>query len=116
VHQGRRARGHDASRRRGAAARAGAAQDPLDGRGIRQGPDGAALSRPAPVWSTRELHDEALAVLDRNNVGGWTKPAPRLYPHQWSWDTAFIAIGLARSDPDRAIGELEHLFSAQWRD
>jgi glycogen debranching enzyme len=49
-------------------------------------------------------------------VGGWTKPAPRLYPHQWSWDTAFIAIGLARSDPDRAIGELEHLFSAQWRD
>jgi glycogen debranching enzyme len=39
-----------------------------------------------------------------------------LYPHQWSWDTAFIAIGLARSDPDRALRELEHLFSAQWRD
>jgi hypothetical protein len=49
-------------------------------------------------------------------VGGWTKPAPRLYPHQWSWDTAFIAIGLARHDPDRALRELEHLFSAQWTD
>jgi glucosylglycerate hydrolase len=49
-------------------------------------------------------------------VGGWTKPAPRLYPHQWSWDAAFIAIGLAHHDPDRAIRELEHLFSAQWAD
>jgi glycogen debranching enzyme len=55
-------------------------------------------------------------VLARNEVGGWTKPAPRLYPHQWSWDAAFIAIGLAHSDPDRALREIEHLFSAQWRD
>ena len=55
-------------------------------------------------------------MLARNDVGGWTKPAPRLYPHQWSWDTAFIAIGLAHSDPGRALGELEHLFSAQWHD
>jgi glucosylglycerate hydrolase len=49
-------------------------------------------------------------------VGGWTKPAPRLYPHQWSWDAAFIAIGLAHHDPDRALREIEHLFDAQWRD
>jgi hypothetical protein len=49
-------------------------------------------------------------------VGGWTKPAPRLYPHQWSWDSAFIAIGLAHLDPARAIEELEHLFAAQWSD
>jgi hypothetical protein len=55
-------------------------------------------------------------VLRANDVGGWTKPAPRLYPHQWSWDSAFIAIGLAQIDPDRALGELEHLFRAQWRD
>ncbi len=49
-------------------------------------------------------------------MGGWTKPAPRLYPHQWSWDSAFIAIGLAHLDPSRALEELEHLFEAQWRD
>ena len=55
-------------------------------------------------------------MLARNHTGGWTKPAPRLYPHQWSWDAAFIAIGLAHHDPDRAIRELEHLFSAQWAD
>jgi hypothetical protein len=55
-------------------------------------------------------------VLHANDVGGWTKPAPRLYPHQWSWDSAFIAIGLAHLDPARAIEELEHLFAAQWSD
>ena len=55
-------------------------------------------------------------MLSRNYVGGWTKPAPRLYPHQWSWDAAFIAIGLAHSDPDRALREIEHLFTAQWGD
>ena len=70
---------------------------------------------PLPL-SVRELRDAALAVLARNHVGGWTKPAPRLYPHQWSWDAAFIAIGLAHHDPDRALREIEHLFGAQWRD
>jgi hypothetical protein len=88
----------------------------VDGRGLRQGAHGAALSRPAPIWSAPELRDAALGVLSRNHVGGWTKPAPRLYPHQWSWDAAFIAIGLAHHDPDRALREIEHLFDAQWRD
>ncbi|HEY7625113.1 MAG TPA: glycogen debranching protein [Candidatus Limnocylindria bacterium] len=55
-------------------------------------------------------------MLARNHVGGWTKPAPRLYPHQWSWDAAFISIGLTHHDPDRALRELEHLFGAQWAD
>ena len=55
-------------------------------------------------------------MLRANDLGGWTKPAPRLYPHQWSWDSAFIAIGLAHLDPSRAVGELEHLFKAQWTD
>ncbi|GAC1313927.1 MAG: hypothetical protein NVSMB2_02680 [Chloroflexota bacterium] len=55
-------------------------------------------------------------MLQQNDLGGWTKPAPRLYPHQWSWDSAFIAIGLAHVDPDRALRELEVLFSAQWAD
>lgn len=55
-------------------------------------------------------------MLRANDVGGWTKPAARLYPHQWSWDSAFIAIGIAHLDPGRALEELEHLFEAQWAD
>src|ERR1700681_87451 len=62
------------------------------------------------------LRAAALAVLHKNDLGDWTRPAPRLYPHQWSWDSAFIAIGLARVDLDRALRELETLFAAQWAD
>jgi glucosylglycerate hydrolase len=62
------------------------------------------------------LRDAALLVLRNNDLGDWTKPAPRLYPHQWSWDSAFIVIGLAHVDVDRALRELESLFRAQWSD
>ncbi|HYQ62617.1 MAG TPA: glycogen debranching protein, partial [Actinophytocola sp.] len=41
--------------------------------------------------------------------------APRLYPHMWSWDTAFISIGLAHLSAERAAQELRTLLSAQWR-
>jgi glucosylglycerate hydrolase len=37
-----------------------------------------------------------------------------LYPHQWSWDSAFIALGLAHVDNRRATDELETLFTGQW--
>jgi glucosylglycerate hydrolase len=66
--------------------------------------------------ASETLRDAALAVLRQNDLGGWTKPAPRLYPHQWSWDSAFIALGLAAIDPERALRELESLFAAQWAD
>ena len=62
-----------------------------------------------------DLAQRAAAVLRANDLGGWTKAAPALYPHQWSWDAAFIAIGLAHLDPRRALRELETLFAAQWR-
>ncbi len=62
------------------------------------------------------LREAAFEVLHRNDLGGWTRPAPRLYPHQWSWDSAFISIGLAHDDVDRALRELESLFEAQWAD
>ena len=45
---------------------------------------------------------------------GWTRAAPSLYPHQWSWDSAFIAIGLAYLDTRRAAQELRTLFAHQW--
>jgi hypothetical protein len=60
------------------------------------------------------MFDRAVQVLRRNDMGSWTKAAPNLYPHQWSWDSAFIAIGLARLDVVRAALELIGLFSAQW--
>lgn len=58
---------------------------------------------------------QAKAVLDFNWAGEYTMPGPRLYPHQWSWDSALIAIGYARYAPDRAIRELTHLFESQWK-
>src|SRR5918997_3810426 len=57
----------------------------------------------------------AAGVLKRIGIKSWTNPAPSLYPHQWSWDSAFIALGLAHVDNRRATGELEALFSAQWK-
>src|SRR5436190_17754134 len=68
------------------------------------------------IQSMQGLRTEALAVLRNNDAGDSTKPAPRLYPHQWSWDSAFISIGLAHVDLDRALRELESLFAAQWSD
>ncbi|MDP8978440.1 MAG: glycogen debranching protein [Actinomycetota bacterium] len=64
--------------------------------------------------SESTLVEDAAAVLHTNDLGGWTKASPRLYPHQWSWDSAFIAIGLARLDSRRAARELHTLFRAQW--
>ena len=63
-----------------------------------------------------ELVAAAREVLDANWIGGSTVPASGLYPHQWSWDSAFIAIGLSWVDQARAQSELESLLAAQWDD
>jgi glycogen debranching enzyme len=55
------------------------------------------------------------SVLDRNRRAAWTVPAEKLYPHQWLWDSAFIAIGLAHFDTTRAITEIDSVFRGQWR-
>jgi hypothetical protein len=60
------------------------------------------------------LRSEAQALLHRNDAGNWTLAAPDLYPHQWSWDSGFIAIGWAHFDVERAIRELQSLLDAQW--
>ncbi|HEX6569462.1 MAG TPA: hypothetical protein VF015_09860 [Acidimicrobiales bacterium] len=60
------------------------------------------------------LAGEAIGVLRTNDRGTWTRPSPRLYPHQWSWDAAFVAIGWAHFDPGRAVTELRSLFRGQW--
>ena len=58
---------------------------------------------------------QAAYILRDNSSGHITKAAPTLYPHQWSWDAAFNAIGLATVDLPRARLELDSLFAGQWR-
>ncbi|MCC5575912.1 hypothetical protein IMZ11_09710 [Microtetraspora sp. AC03309] len=68
-----------------------------------------------PAVDDAALGRAALAVLDANWTGTSTMPAPGIYPHQWSLDSAFVAIGLARRDTARAGQELLSLFTGQWR-
>ncbi|MGH7233928.1 MAG: MGH1-like glycoside hydrolase domain-containing protein [Candidatus Saccharimonadales bacterium] len=58
---------------------------------------------------------EAYAVLDANDCSAYTQPAANLYPHQWLWDSCFIAIGLRHRDPERAQNELLSLLRGQWQ-
>ncbi|MET7699769.1 hypothetical protein [Streptomyces sp. NPDC005485] len=62
------------------------------------------------------MHRRAARVLEDNWTGTSTVPSRGLYPHQWSWDSAFIAIGLRHLSPLRAQTELETLLDAQWAD
>lgn len=64
--------------------------------------------------TTAELRSAAVEVLRLNDLGLMTTAAPNLYPHMWSWDAAFVAIGLARVSVPRAITELRTLLGAQW--
>ena len=57
-----------------------------------------------------------MRVLIENWHGHATVPSRRLYPHQWSWDSAFIALGQQHIAPQRAAVELLSLFGAQWAD
>ncbi len=63
-----------------------------------------------------DLISRAQRVLRLNDTGEFTKPSPRQYPHQWNWDSAFIALGLAHFDLPRAYAEVRALLRAQWRD
>ncbi|MER5209477.1 hypothetical protein ABT063_02480 [Streptomyces sp. NPDC002838] len=69
-----------------------------------------------PAAPTHSLHVRAAQVLEGNWRGASTVPSRGLYPHQWSWDSAFIAIGLRHLSPLRAQTELETLLDAQWGD
>lgn len=62
------------------------------------------------------LERACIDLLRANDRGGYTVPSPRLYPHQWAWDSAFAAIGWVHVDPDRAVTELEKLMEGVWPD
>ncbi|HEX6685813.1 MAG TPA: hypothetical protein VF062_23760 [Candidatus Limnocylindrales bacterium] len=79
------------------------------------------MSRSTPISLAERTDPEKLrqlaeTVLSQNWIGGHTVPARTLYPHQWSWDTGFIAVGLAHVAPHRAWQDLHSLFLAQWPD
>ena len=69
-----------------------------------------------PVATLEQLWHLAVDTLDDNWWHDHTVPSQALYPHQWSWDTGFTAIGLAHVAPDRAWHDLRTLFEAQWAD
>lgn len=63
----------------------------------------------------QKLFETCRDVLKHNDVGGWTRPAPGLYPHQWLWDSCFIAIGQRHISVVRAQREVKNLFRGQWK-
>ena len=63
-----------------------------------------------------DLGTKAAAVLEANWMGHATRASAHLYPHQWSWDSACIAMGYSGWDQDRAQAELRWLFAGQWAD
>lgn len=63
--------------------------------------------------TTDDLVARAKDVLDKNDQGMYTAPAEP-YPHQWLWDSCFIAIGLRHLDTERAKLEILSLLRGQW--
>jgi glycogen debranching enzyme len=63
-----------------------------------------------------DLDLRAREILVGNDRGGYTVPTHGLYPFQWNWDSAFVALGFATFDRPRAWREIETLVEAQWED
>jgi hypothetical protein len=66
--------------------------------------------------TSHQLWQLATVTLDDNWRHDHIVPSRLLYPHQWSWDTGFTAVGLAHVAPQRAWQDLRSLFGAQWAD
>ncbi len=64
--------------------------------------------------SAPDLSEQAIEVLKKNDQGLYTIPAAKLYPHQWMWDSCFIAIGQRHYDTERAKIEILSLLRGQW--
>lgn len=63
---------------------------------------------------TTDFVERAKQVLRTNDRGSFTVPAAGLYPHQWLWDSCFIAIGYRHYDIEKAKIEIESLLKGQW--
>ncbi|RAJ70092.1 hypothetical protein K378_01253 [Streptomyces sp. Amel2xB2] len=82
--------------------------------------DRAAPAPPPHRFPGRDERDRLRRGAHRVLLGNWTGastvPSHGLYPHQWSWDSAFIAVGLRHLSPVRAQREVETLLGGQWAD
>lgn len=65
---------------------------------------------------THDMVEQAKAILQRNDRGGYTVPTHGLYPFQWNWDSCLSALGFSHFDEDRAWREIDTLFANQWPD
>jgi glycogen debranching enzyme len=63
-----------------------------------------------------DMIEQARAILRNNDRGGYTVPTHRLYPFQWNWDSAFVAMGWVTFDEARGFTEVERLLEGQWDD
>lgn len=61
------------------------------------------------------LEKACVATLHKNWREKCTIPTAGLYPFQWLWDSAFIAVGWAHVDPARARREFQTIMDCQWQ-
>ncbi len=62
-----------------------------------------------------DLLEAAKTVLQMNDRGIFTVPTSEgLYPHQWLWDSCFVAIGYRHYNIERAKTEVLSLLRGQW--
>lgn len=74
-----------------------------------------ALSYTSHMRNVDTILAQAEAVLRKNDRGQYTIPAQGLYPHQWLWDSCFIALGWQHIDLERAKIEILSLLRGQWQ-
>src|SRR5256885_12396028 len=77
-------------------------------------PSGGSCAILQSMSGADDLLAQATAVLKHNDRGLYTIPADGLYPHQWLWDSCFIAIGQRHYDVERAKMEILSLLRGQW--
>ncbi|MEM1289230.1 MAG: hypothetical protein AAGH60_12830 [Pseudomonadota bacterium] len=63
-----------------------------------------------------ELSELAETTIRGNDRGTYTIPTSGLYPYQWNWDSAIVAMGFGAFDIERGWVELETLLAHQWPD
>ena len=63
-----------------------------------------------------KLIAQAQRILRENDCGDYTRPSLQYCPHQWAWDSGFVALGWSYISHKRAVTELASLFEGQWSD
>jgi len=65
----------------------------------------------------KNLIKDAQKTLLNNRRKGYTLPTNnKLYPAQWNWDSAFIALGYSYFNLNFALKEIKTLLEGQWKD